>query len=93
MMSQSNFVLRRKRQLILKLVLKRLSAMRRSFEKAHGDIAYDKGIVQVVHDAGLSHESLYKAFSDERSTGFDIILKIMAVLALELKLHAEASHG
>ena len=55
--------------------------MRRSFEKAHGDIAYVKGMVQVVRDAGLSHESLYKAFSGERSTGFDTILKIMAALS------------
>jgi hypothetical protein len=55
--------------------------MRRSCEKAHGDIAHVKGMVQVVRDAGLSHESLYKAFLGECSTGFDTILKVMAALS------------
>jgi len=36
--------------------------MRRSFEKAYGYIVHVKGLVQVVRDARLSHESLYKAF-------------------------------
>ena len=59
--------------------------------KALGDIARAKGMSQVARDAGLSRESLYKAFSGERSHGFDTILKVIA--ALGLKLHAEAVHG
>ena len=59
--------------------------------RALGDIARAKGMAQVARDAGLSRESLYKAFAGERSPGFDTILKVMA--ALGLKLHAEASHG
>lgn len=55
--------------------------------KALGDIARAKGMSQVARDAGLSRESLYKAFSGERVPGFDTILKIVA--ALGLKLHAE----
>ncbi len=57
--------------------------------KALGDIARVKGMSQVARDAGLSRESLYKALSDDRSPGFDTILKVIA--ALGLKLHAEAS--
>lgn len=38
--------------------------------KALGDIARAKGMAQVVRDAGLSCESLYKAFSGERSPDF-----------------------
>jgi probable addiction module antidote protein len=59
--------------------------------KALGDIARAKGMAQVARDSGLSRESLYKALSGERSPGFDTILKVM--MALGLKLHAEASHG
>ncbi|HWH70927.1 MAG TPA: addiction module antidote protein [Candidatus Sulfotelmatobacter sp.] len=44
---------------------------------------------QVVRDAGVSRESLYKALSGERTPGFDTILKVVA--ALGLKLHAEAA--
>jgi probable addiction module antidote protein len=55
--------------------------MRRSCEKAHGDIAHVKGMVQIARDAGLYHESLYKTFSGERSSGFDTILKVMAALS------------
>ena len=46
---------------------------------------------QVARDAGLSHESLYKALSGERSPTFDTILKVVA--ALGLKLHAEEAHN
>lgn len=59
--------------------------------KALGDIARAKGMSQVARDAGLSRESLYKALSGERTPGFDTILK--GVSALDLKLHAEASHN
>ena len=59
--------------------------------KALGDIARAKGMAQVVRDAGLSRESLYKALSGERSPGFDTILKVVA--ALGLSLHAEANQG
>lgn len=44
-----------------------------------------------MNDAGLSRESLYKAFSGEQSPSFDTIFKVME--ALNLKLHAEAVHG
>lgn len=57
--------------------------------KALGGIARAKGMTQVARDAGLSRESLYKALSGERSTGFDTILKVIG--ALGPKLHAEAS--
>ena len=56
--------------------------------KALGDIARAKGMTQVARDAGLSHESLYKALSGERSPGFDTIIKVIG--ALGLKLHAKA---
>ena len=59
--------------------------------KALGDIARAKGMSQVAKDAGLSRESLYKALSGERSPGLYTILKVM--MALGLKLHAEASRG
>lgn len=68
-------------------------------EEANGDAAFiatalggsarAKGMAQVALDAGLSRESLCKAISDERSPGFDTILKVIG--ALGLKLHAEAN--
>lgn len=57
--------------------------------KALGEIARAKGMTQVARDAGLSRESLYKALSDDRSPGFDTILKV--ITALGLKIHAEAA--
>jgi probable addiction module antidote protein len=57
--------------------------------KALGDIARAKGMAQVARDAGLSRESLYKALSGDRSSGFDTILKVVKALGLEL--HAGAS--
>lgn len=57
--------------------------------KALGDIARAKGMSQVARDAGLSRESLYKALSGERTSGFDTILKV--IKAIGLKLHAEAA--
>jgi probable addiction module antidote protein len=59
------------------------------FAKALGDIVRAKGMSQVVRDAGLFRESLYKALSGERSRGFDTILKVVA--ALGLKLHAQTA--
>jgi probable addiction module antidote protein len=61
-----------------------------SVAKALGDIARAKGISQVVRDAGLSRESLYKALSGDRTPGFDTILEVVG--ALGLKLYVEAAH-
>ena len=59
--------------------------------KTLGDIARAMGMAQVARDTGLSRESLYKAFSGERSPDFDTILKVVG--ALGLKLHAKAPRG
>ncbi len=82
---------RRKWQLILKLVLRKPTAMLHSLPRHWAISLVPKGMAQVARDSGLSRESLYKALSGERSPGFDTILKVMD--ALGLKLHAEASHG
>ena len=58
--------------------------------RALGDIARAKGMSQVARDAGLSHESLYKALSGERCPDFETILRVVG--ALGLKLHAGAAH-
>jgi len=42
--------------------------------KALEDIARAKGMTQLVHDAALSRESLYKAPSGEPHPAFDTIL-------------------
>ena len=59
--------------------------------KALGNIAKAKGMTQVAKDAGLSRESLYKALSGDRSSGFDTILRVINALGIEL--HAQAKHG
>lgn len=59
--------------------------------KGLGDIARAKGMAQVEQDAGLSPESLHKALTGERRSGFDTILKV--VKSLGLKLHAVATRG
>jgi putative addiction module killer protein len=52
--------------------------------KALGDIARAQGMTQVARDSGLSRESLYKAWSGERSPSFDTILKVVTALGLKL---------
>lgn len=49
------------------------------------DIARAKGMTQIARDAGLSRESLYKALSGERTSGFDTVLKVIKALELELQ--------
>ena len=57
--------------------------------KALGDIAHTQGMSRVAREAGMSHESLYKALSGERSPDFATVLKVAR--ALGLRLHAEAA--
>jgi len=52
---------------------------------ALGDIARAKSMSQVVRDAGISREGLYKALSGEGNPEFTTVLKV--VKALGLKLH------
>ena len=49
-----------------------------------GDIARAKGMTQVARDAGLGHESLYKALSPAGNPEFATILKVVAALGLQL---------
>lgn len=56
---------------------------------AFGEIARAKGIEQVAHDAGLSRESLYKAFSEKGNPSFATVLKVAR--ALGVRLHAEVA--
>jgi probable addiction module antidote protein len=53
---------------------------------AMGDIARAKGMSQVVRDAGLGRESLYKALSPTGNPELATILKVVS--ALGLRLHA-----
>ncbi len=57
--------------------------------KALGDIARAKGMAQVAQAAGLPRETVHSALSGEKIPGFDIILKV--IRALDLQLHAAAS--
>jgi probable addiction module antidote protein len=58
--------------------------------KTLGDIARAKGLTQIARETGLSRESLYKAFSGDRSPSLDTILKVVA--ALGLKFSASVKH-
>jgi probable addiction module antidote protein len=51
---------------------------------ALGDIARAKGMSQVARDAGLGRESLYKALSPGGNPAFSTIMKVIAVLGLQL---------
>ena len=51
---------------------------------ALGDIAKAKGMSQVAREAGLGRESLYKALSPTGNPEFATILKVVAVLGLQL---------
>ena len=51
---------------------------------ALGDIARGKGMTQVVRDAGLGRESLYKALSPAGNPEFATILKVVSALGLQL---------
>ncbi len=48
-----------------------------------------KGMTQIAHETGLSRESLYKAFSGDRSPSFDTILKVISALSLKLSVSAK----
>ena len=54
-----------------------------------GRIARAKGMSQVARDAGLTRESLYKAFSEERNPSFARVLEVAR--ALGVRLHAGAA--
>ncbi|MDH4450422.1 MAG: putative addiction module antidote protein [Rhodoferax sp.] len=56
--------------------------------KALGNIARAKGMTQVAKDAGLSRESLYRAFGAGGNPSFSTVLKVAK--ALGVKLHASA---
>ena len=51
---------------------------------ALGDIARGKGMTQVVRDAGLGRESLYKALLPAGNPEFATILKVVSALGLQL---------
>jgi len=57
--------------------------------RALGDIARAKGMSQVVKDAGLSRESLYRALSADGNPSFATVLKVAR--ALGVRLHAAAA--
>lgn len=57
--------------------------------KASGDIARAKGMTQIARETGLSCESLYKAFSGDRSPSFVAILKVISALGLKLSANAK----
>ncbi len=46
-------------------------------------------MTQIAHETGLSRESLYKAFSGDRSPSFDTILKVISALSLKLSVSAK----
>ncbi len=52
---------------------------------ALGDIAHAKGMTKIVADTGLGRESLYKSLSPDGNPELSTVLKILAVLGLQLK--------
>jgi probable addiction module antidote protein len=89
MMYPGTFVPPEEMAAYLEVCMKEANGYTAFITKALGDIARAKGMTLAALDAGLSRESLYKAFSGERSPGFETILK--EISALGLKLHAEAA--
>ncbi len=53
--------------------------------KALGDIARAQGMAKVAREAGVSHESLYRALSGDNSPDFSTILKVTKALGLKLR--------
>lgn len=51
---------------------------------ALGDIARARGMSQLAHDTGLSHESLYKSLSDEQALSSETLFKVLRALGLKL---------
>ena len=60
---------------------------------ALGDIARAKGMTQVAREAGLGRESLYKALSPSGNPEFATILKVVAVLGLQLHATPAVAKG
>lgn len=57
-------------------------------QRAIGDIARAKGMSKVARDAGLSRESLYKAFSETGNPSLATVLKVAKALGLRLRARA-----
>jgi probable addiction module antidote protein len=56
----------------------------RAFAAGLGDVARARGMSQIARDAGLSHESLYKALSGERNPELGTVMGVMQALGLKL---------
>jgi probable addiction module antidote protein len=57
--------------------------------RALEDIARVKGTAQIDLETGLLRERLYKAFSGERRTSFDTVLKVISALGPKLSASAK----
>lgn len=53
---------------------------------ALGVIARARGMTQVARDAGLSRESLYRALSPDGNPELSTLLRVLAVLGLQLSV-------
>jgi probable addiction module antidote protein len=63
----------------------------RAVMNALNNIARSEGMTHVARKAKLSRESLYKSLSGTRSPEFSTVVKIMAVLGLQLQVVAKAA--
>lgn len=60
---------------------------------AIGDVARARGMTQVARDAGLSRETMYRAFSYEGNPTLSTMLGVMRALGLELRACANLRSG
>ncbi len=56
---------------------------------ALGTVARARGMSQIAKDAGLSRESLYKAFGGDGNPEFGTILKVLQALGLKLSVKSQ----
>lgn len=55
---------------------------------ALGDIARAKGMVQLAKDTGFTRDGLYKALRAEGNPSFEMVLKVMKALGIQLTAKA-----
>ena len=60
------------------------------FLVAVGDVAKARGMAQLARETGLGRESLYKALTPGAKPRYDMVLKLMR--ALGVQLHAVPAH-
>jgi probable addiction module antidote protein len=55
---------------------------------ALGEVARARGMTEIVHEAGISREAMYKAFRPEGNRTLETLARVVRALGLKLSVRA-----